>query len=157
VIGGRDYGMDLAVGESGAPGGFGASGGFVASAGFSASGGSGATGPATRGLRDGQRARVYDAENLVHRIFDRSAEFPVVEVAGSRLTLPVERHFAAIESVQTYVDAVLAMAPVRAGWPRAVVPVLVRQRGGARPVRSPARAGAASVAGPQRLRPCGIE
>ena len=71
-------------------------------------------------LRDRQRARVYDAENLVHRIFDRSADFPVIEVAGSRLTLPVERHFATIESVQTYVDAVLALATVTTAALRAL-------------------------------------
>lgn len=81
-------------------------------------------------MRDRQRAKVYDAENLVHRIFDRSAEFPVVEVAGSRLTLPVERHFATLESVQAYVDAVLGSAAVRARWPRAHVPVAVRERSG---------------------------
>ncbi|MGI8721866.1 MAG: hypothetical protein ACR2JG_06525, partial [Geodermatophilaceae bacterium] len=67
-------------------------------------------------MRDSQRAKVYDAENLVHRIFDRSAQFPVVEAAGSRLTLPVERHFATLEAVQAYVDAVLAAAAVRARW-----------------------------------------
>ncbi len=83
--------------------------------------------PATR---DRQRKRLYDAENLVHRIFDRSAEFPVVEVAGSRLTLPVERHFAMLESVQAYVDAVLAMPTIRTRWPRAAVPVVVRERRG---------------------------
>ncbi len=81
-------------------------------------------------MRDSQRAKVYDAENLVHRIFDRSAEFPVVEVAGSRLTLPVERHFATLESVQAYVDAVLAAAVVRARWPRADLSVAVRERNG---------------------------
>ncbi len=81
-------------------------------------------------VRDSQRAKVYDAENLVHRIFDRSAQFPVVEVAGSRLTLPVERHFATLESVQVYVDAVLAAAAVRARWPRACLPVAVRERSG---------------------------
>lgn len=83
--------------------------------------------PATR---DRQRGRVYDAENLVHRIFDRSADFPVVEVAGSRLTLPIERHFATLESVQAYVDAVLAMPSIRTRWPRAAVPVAVRERTG---------------------------
>jgi len=81
-------------------------------------------------MRDGQRAKVYEAENLVHRIFDRSAGFPVVEVAGSRLTLPVERHFATLESVQAYVDAVLASTAVRARWPRADLPVAVRERSG---------------------------
>lgn len=73
---------------------------------------------------------MYEAENLVHRIFDRSADFPVVEVAGSRLTLPVERHFATLESVQTYVDAALALPTVRETWPRAAVAVAVRERSG---------------------------
>ncbi len=81
-------------------------------------------------MRDHQRAKVYDAENLVHRIFDRSADFPMIEVAGSRLTLPVERHFATLHSVQSYVDAVLALPGVRDSWPRASVPVAVRQRRG---------------------------
>ncbi len=81
-------------------------------------------------MRDRQRGQVYDAENLVHRIFDRSAEFPVVEVAGSRLTLPVERHFATLQSVQSYLDAVLESAPVRRTWSRAAVAVAVRERSG---------------------------
>ena len=80
--------------------------------------------------RDGQRARVYDAEHLVHRLFDRSGEYPLIEVAGSRVTLPVERRFASIESVQSYVDQVLALGWVRATWPRAGVPVVVRGRAG---------------------------
>ena len=85
---------------------------------------------AAPGTRDRQRAKVYDAENLVHRIFDRSADFPVIEVAGSRLTLPVERHFATLAAVQAYVDAVLALPTVRQSWPRAAVPVAVRERRG---------------------------
>lgn len=66
----------------------------------------------------------------MQRIFDRSADYPVVDIAGSRLTLPVERHFATIESVQAYVDAVLGMTQVRARWPRAEFPVAVRERTG---------------------------
>jgi len=81
-------------------------------------------------MRDGQRAKVYEAENLVHRIFDRSAEFPEVDIAGSRLTVPVERHFATLESVQAYVDAVLESSAVRDAWARAQVPVAVRARRG---------------------------
>jgi len=81
-------------------------------------------------LRDFQRSRVYDAEHLVHRIFDRSAQYPVIEVAGSRLTLPVERRFGSIESVQLYVGQVLALAWVRQSWARAAVPVVVRERAG---------------------------
>ena len=81
-------------------------------------------------LRDFQRSRVYDAEHLVHRIFDRSAQYPVVEVAGSRLTLPIERKFGSIEAVQRYVDQVLSLAWVRQTWVRAGIPVVLRERAG---------------------------
>jgi putative metallohydrolase (TIGR04338 family) len=79
---------------------------------------------------DTQRGRVYDAEALVRRIFDRSAEYPIVDVAGSHVTLPPERKFATLESVQRYVDAVLALNWVGARWPRASVPIAVRARAG---------------------------
>ena len=75
---------------------------------------------------DRQRAKVYEAEALVRRIFDRSGEFPVVNVAGSHLTLPVERRFASLQSVQAYVDAVLGW--VRERWPRAGTAITVRKR-----------------------------
>lgn len=97
--------------------------------------------PAAPDVRDRQRARVYDAEALVHRIYDRSAEHPVVEFAGSRLTLPIERRFATLDSVASYVRAVLDLTPVRARWPRSAVPVRVRERSGHRQAhyeRSPA-------------------
>ena len=81
-------------------------------------------------LRDFQRSRVYDAEHLVHRIFDRSAEFPVVDVAGSRLTLPVERKFGSIDAVQRYVESVLTLAWVVSTWERAAAPVHVQERSG---------------------------
>jgi putative metallohydrolase (TIGR04338 family) len=81
-------------------------------------------------LRDYQRSRVYEAEHLIHRIFDRSVDYPVVEVAGSRLTLPVERKFASIADVQRYVDKVLALDWVRGDWERAGVPVIVTERAG---------------------------
>lgn len=82
-------------------------------------------------MADRQRSRVYEAENLVHRLLDRSAEHPVVEIAGSRLTLPPERRFGDITAVQTYVDRVLALTWVRRAWPRATGPVRVRERAGA--------------------------
>jgi len=85
---------------------------------------------ADAGPRDSQRARVYQAEHLVQRVFDRSAEYPVIEIAGSRLTLPAERRFGTVESVQSYVDRVLTLNWVRAAWPRARVPVRVRERAG---------------------------
>ncbi|MFD5175561.1 TIGR04338 family metallohydrolase [Nocardia sp. NPDC058379] len=83
--------------------------------------------------RDAQRAKVYDAEQLVRGVFDRAQEFGhrTVEVYGSQLTLPVERRFASVESVQSYADKVLALNWVRAQWDRAGVPVRVRARAGA--------------------------
>ncbi len=80
--------------------------------------------------RDAQRSKVYAAEHLVHRIFDRSAEYPIVQVVGSHLTLPPERRFGSIDAVQGYVDKVLALTWVRSAWPRAAVPVRVRERAG---------------------------
>lgn len=80
--------------------------------------------------RDSQRAAVYAAEQLVRRIFDRSPQFPIIEVAGSHLTLPVERKFGSVASIQIYLDAVLALRWVRAAWP-AAGPVKVRERAGA--------------------------
>ncbi|MBN9609435.1 MAG: hypothetical protein BGO26_07185 [Actinobacteria bacterium 69-20] len=81
--------------------------------------------------RDRQRSAVYAAEDQVARILDRAAHYPVVEIAGSRLTLPPERRFADIASVQRHVDAVLALPWVRQRWSDAVRPVRVRERGGA--------------------------
>jgi putative metallohydrolase (TIGR04338 family) len=79
---------------------------------------------------DLQRSKVYEAEGLVRRIFDRSVDYPVVQVAGSHLTLPPERKFAAIDSIQSYLDAVLRLRWVGARWPRAATPVVVRARAG---------------------------
>jgi putative metallohydrolase (TIGR04338 family) len=84
-----------------------------------------------RGAADRDRSKVYEAEALVRRLIDRSAEFPTIEVAGSRITLPVERRFGSVSSVQAYLDAVLAHPQVLGGWPdRAAVPVTVRRRRG---------------------------
>ncbi len=83
--------------------------------------------------RDSQRARVYDAEGLVRRIFDRAEEFETrtVELHGSTITLPIERKFASVESVQHYADRVLSLNWVRAQWGRAAAPLVVRVRAGA--------------------------
>ena len=61
---------------------------------------------ASAAVRDSQRGKVYSAEHLVHRIFDRSADYPVVEIAGSRLTLPPERRFGSIEEGVGYAQEV---------------------------------------------------
>jgi putative metallohydrolase (TIGR04338 family) len=82
--------------------------------------------------RDAQRTRVYAAETVVRRTLDRAVDTGgTVHLHGSSLTLPPERRFASIESVQRYVDAVLALNWVRAAWPgRAAAAVEVRARRG---------------------------
>lgn len=81
--------------------------------------------------RDRQRAAVYAAEEQVGRILGRAAEFPVAEVAGSRIAVPAERRFGDLASVQRYVDRVLGLNWVRARWPDAAArPVRVRVRRG---------------------------
>ncbi|QVI22455.1 TIGR04338 family metallohydrolase [Nocardia tengchongensis] len=85
-------------------------------------------------VRDAQRSLVYDAEGLVRGMFERADEFGTrtVELHGSHLTLPVERRFASVESVQSYTERVLALNWVRAQWERAALPVTVRARAGAK-------------------------
>ena len=83
--------------------------------------------------RDEQRSRVYAAERVVRRIFDRASAFDAraVQFHGSSLTLPVERRFADVPSMQRYVDLLRGLRWVREAWPeRAGVPVTVRPRAG---------------------------
>ncbi|MBY4126933.1 TIGR04338 family metallohydrolase [Rhodococcus fascians] len=82
--------------------------------------------------RDAQRSAVYDAEQLVRTMFDRAEERDnrVVTVMGSQVTLPIERKFASLTSVQTYVDAVLAMDWIAATWPNVGRVITVRARSG---------------------------
>lgn len=82
--------------------------------------------------RDSQRAKVYDGEHLVRGVFDRAHEFGhrTVDIYGSQVTLPAERRFASVESVQSYVDKVLGLNWVRAHWEGAARPVRVRARAG---------------------------
>jgi putative metallohydrolase (TIGR04338 family) len=71
--------------------------------------------------RDTQRAKVYAAEEFVRTLFDRAGERGnrAVEFFGTNLTLPPEARFASVESVQRYVDDVLALGSVRDRWPPA--------------------------------------
>ena len=82
--------------------------------------------------RDVQRAKVYAAEGFVRTMFDRAAERgdPVVEFFGTQLTLPPEARFGSVQSVQAYVDDVLALPAVRERWPTSG-PLRVRARRGA--------------------------
>jgi putative metallohydrolase (TIGR04338 family) len=83
--------------------------------------------------RDVQRGRVYSAESLVRRIYDRASETGchTLDLHGSTIALPIERRFASVDSMQRYVDLVLALPWVQSTWPvRAAEPVTVRRRDG---------------------------
>ncbi|MCV7056479.1 TIGR04338 family metallohydrolase [Mycolicibacterium gilvum] len=99
--------------------------------------------------RDAQRAKVYAAEGFVRTMFDRAAERgdPVADFFGTHLTLPPEARFASAESVQTYVDDVLAHPAVRERWPAAGA-VRVRARRGASAAHYESAGGEATIAVP---------
>jgi putative metallohydrolase (TIGR04338 family) len=65
-------------------------------------------------------------------MIDRRDEFPLAAAFGSRVAVPDDRKFGDIDSVQRYVDAVLALDWVRRAAPtQAALPVRVRARNGA--------------------------
>jgi putative metallohydrolase (TIGR04338 family) len=67
---------------------------------------------------DARRSRVYAAEQQVATLLDRAAAgSSTVDFFGSTLTLPPERRFADLASVQRWLDAVLQLDAVRARWP----------------------------------------
>lgn len=102
--------------------------------------------------RDTQRRRVYSAEQFVRTIFDRAAQHNsrTVDFFGEAITLPPEARFASVESVQRYVDQVLAMPAVAAMGP-GVGALRVRARRAATAAHYE-RAGAAPViAVPDRI------
>ena len=76
--------------------------------------------------QDRHRSAVYAAEDQLARLLARGGR---VDFFGSSLTLPVERRFADIASIERYVDSVIALPSVRGRWP-GVVPVRVRERAG---------------------------
>ena len=60
-------------------------------------------------MRDYQRQRLYDAEDILRTFYDRAEESgnPMVTMKGFTVTLPPEAKFGSVESLQTYVDRVL--------------------------------------------------
>ncbi len=99
--------------------------------------------------RDSQRAKVYAAEEFVRTLFDRAAEHGSrgIEFFGTQLTLPPEARFASVESVQRYVDDVLALPAVRREWP-STAPLTVRARRAASAAHYENRDGAGVIAVP---------
>ena len=79
--------------------------------------------------RDTQRSRVYAAEEFVRTLFDRAAGHSSrsIDFFGAQITLPPEARFASVDSVQRYIDSVLALPAVAARWPQSPA-VAVRAR-----------------------------
>ncbi|WKG03750.1 TIGR04338 family metallohydrolase [Mycolicibacterium sp. HK-90] len=94
--------------------------------------------------RDSQRARVYAAEQFVRTMFDRAAQHSsrAIDFFGTSLTLPPEAKFGSVESVQRYVDDVVA----RVG----AAPVAVRPRRGVTAAHYELIDGQAVIAVPER-------
>lgn len=83
--------------------------------------------------RDTRRSRVYAAEDQVARLLDRAAAGArTVDFFSSTLTLPPERRFADLASVQRWVNAVLDLDPVRQRWPATPACAVRSRRGSAR-------------------------
>lgn len=101
--------------------------------------------------RDSQRAKVYAAEEFVRTLFDRAAQRSnrVVDFFGAQLTLPPEGRFASVDSVQRYVDDVLAMPAVRRRW-SGPAPLTVRPRRGVAAAHYEVDDGDATIAVPER-------
>ena len=94
--------------------------------------------------RDTQRARVYAAEQFVRTMFDRAAQHSsrAIDFFGTSLTLPPEAKFGSVDSVQRYVDDVIA----RVG----ADPVAVRRRRGVTAAHYELVDGKAVIAVPER-------
>ncbi len=103
------------------------------------------------GARDSQRAKVYAAEDFVRTLFDRAAEHgaAALDFFGTQLTLPPEARFGSVDSVQRYVDEVLALPSVRRRWP-GVSPLRVRPRRAATAAHYENSDGAGTIAVPDR-------
>ena len=101
--------------------------------------------------RDSQRAKVYAAEEFVRTLFDRAGEHGnrTIEFFGTNLTLPPEARFSSVESVQRYVDDVLALGFVRGRWPN-VGGLTARSRRGLTAAHYERDADGAAIAVPQR-------
>jgi putative metallohydrolase (TIGR04338 family) len=102
--------------------------------------------------RDGQRSKVYAAEQSARTLFDRAAEHGsrVVEFFGTSLTLPPEARFGSVDAVQRYTEQVLAMSAVAERWPVSSQGLTVRPRRGVQAAHYENRDGAGVIAVPER-------
>lgn len=80
-------------------------------------------------VRDSQQQQAtYDCEYNVRDVLEMPGSRMIVH--GTTISIPVERRFGSLESVQTYVDLVLALNWVHRDYPRAEIPVTVHRRKG---------------------------
>ncbi len=101
--------------------------------------------------RDAQRSKVYAAEQFVRTMFDRAAQHHsrAIDFFGTPLTLPPEARFGSVETVQRYVDDVLAMPAVRDRWGD-VTALAVRARRGSTAAHYESADGVAAIAVPEQ-------
>ena len=102
--------------------------------------------------RDSQRSRVYAAEQFVRTLFDQAGQHNsrVIDFFGESVTLPPEARFASVESVQRYVDDVLAL-PAVAELRRGNGPLAVRARRAATAAHYEGSGDAGVIAVPDRV------
>lgn len=102
-------------------------------------------------VRDTQRSRVYAAEEFVRTLFDRAAQQSsrAIDFFGAQLTLPPEARFGSIQSVQRYVDDVLALPAVADRWTPTSA-LQVRPRRAAAAAHYEKRSGTGVIAVPDR-------
>lgn len=94
--------------------------------------------------KDTQRARVYAAEQFVRTMFDRAAQHSsrAIDFFGTSLTLPPEAKFGSVDSVQRYLDDVVARIGAQS--------LTVRARRGATAAHYELIGGKAVIAVPER-------
>ena len=99
--------------------------------------------------RDGQRSKVYAAEQFARTLFDRAAEHgsQTVDFFGASLTLPPEARFGSVDAVQRYVEQVMSMPAVSQRWPAAPA-LTVRPRRGLQAAHYEHRDGVGVIAVP---------
>lgn len=73
-------------------------------------------------MSDPNKAAVYAAEKQVRRILDRQHDYPVIELAGSSIVVPVERKFGRLCDIDTYLGLVCGVLEMK--------PPAVRERKG---------------------------
>lgn len=78
-------------------------------------------------MRDSQKAKVYHAEGLMRTMLRNALAGHQTVVFGSAVTLPAEGQFSTPETVQAYVDRVLALPSVVAQYGQTTISVRKRK------------------------------